>query len=110
MKFKRLISGSILIIALFLLCYNYSSNYSGLSNHSYCMDSYNADNLDYSNQFFISSSIHEIYRDYFEVYDKKFRSLSGMIVRSLFGLIIFLLIFLRFWRFDMRNMLIIRRK
>lgn len=112
MKFKRLIWGSILIIALFLLCYNYSFNYSYLSNHGYCMESATAGNyLNYSkNQFFISSSINEIYSDYFGFYDMKFRTLSGMIIRSLFGMILFLLIFVRFWKFDVKKMIIIRRK
>ena len=145
MRFNRLIIGSIFLLLLFLLSYNYVSN--GYYSNNSVVDILH----DSKDQIFISGSIIQIYDDGFDIYDGndgviyhvntnstanlnlyvftfvlgtfnsqnelnaiKIMSLTSstslVIFRSLFGLIIFLLIFLTYWKFDFRNIVFVRRK
>ena len=140
MRLKRPILGTVFILLLVLLCYNY------VSKEDY-RDHIVGDLLtDYSeNQIAVSGEVTRIYNDGFEIYvfsnDKFYRIIAGsemslgnnayisgtlnshneiiankivitkedeiifVIFRSLFGAIIFLLIFGRYWKFNRKKML-----
>lgn len=145
MKIERLILGSIFILLLLLLCYNYAFK-------DYYQDNSVIDILNgYSeNQILIYGHITEINKDGFEVYNIKNKDtyhvktnlklnvgtgiyilgtldsnnevniikimtfkhegVINVIFRSLLGFIIFLIVFLKFWKFELKKMLFVRRK
>jgi hypothetical protein len=145
MKIGRLILGSIFILLLLVLCYNYA--FEGYYQDNSVIDLLNG----YSqNQILIYGPITEINKDGFEVYNIKNKNnyhvkkdlklnvgtgiyilgtlesnnevtiikiitfkqedVINVIFRSLLGLAIFLLVFLKFWKFEFKKMLFVRRK
>lgn len=144
MKIERLLLGSIFILLLLLLCYNYAFE-------GYYNDNSVIDLLNYSeNQIMIYGHVTETYNDGFEVYNIrnkevyhvktnlklnvgtgiyilgtldsnnkvttikimtfKHEGVINVIFRSLIGFIIFLIVFLKFWKFKLKKMLFVRRK
>ncbi|WP_414468867.1 hypothetical protein [Methanobacterium sp. ACI-7] len=145
MKIEKLILGSIFILLLLLLCYNYA--FEGYYQDNSVIDILNG----YSdNQILIHGPITEINKDGFEVYNInnknsytvktnlklnigtgiyvlgtltsnnevnvikimtfKQENVINVMFRSLLGLIIFLIVFLKFWKFELKKMLFVRLK
>ncbi len=143
MQFKRLILGSIFILVLFLLCYNYTlGGYYQDSSVINLLEGYPA------NQILVYGPIIETYKDGFGIYNIKNRKVYhvktnlklnlgtdiyilgtlnsnneflitkiitfkmddvfDVFLRSLLGLIIFLVVFVKFWRFSPGKLLFIR--
>ena len=145
MKFKRLILGTIFILILFLLCYNYSVE--GYYNDISVIDLLNGNS---GNEVLVYGPVTSVYNDGFEVYNVRssssykvktnlklnlgtdiyilgtlnsnneiiitkimtfsMKGVSNVFFSSFFGLIIFLLVFLKYWKFNPKEILFIRRK
>ena len=145
MKFKRLILGTIFILILFLLCYNYSVE--GYYNDISVIDLLNGNS---GNEVLVYGPVTSVYNDGFGVYSVQnsspykvktnlklnlgtdiyilgtLNSNNEIIITkimtfsmkgvhytfliSFFGIIIFLLVFLKYWKFNLKEMLFIRRE